>query len=348
MDLIADYDTKRELYNSFAKTVSDLIERLMASRKISHHSISFRCKTKESLEKKIDIKQSYEFLEEITDLAGVRIITHFSDDVDVVATLIESEFKVDELNSIDKRAVLDPDRFGYLSLHYVVSLKKERDVLQEYSAFKDLKLEIQIRSILQHTWAEIEHDIGYKSSVEVPYGIRRKFSRMAGLLELADQEFAAIRIELGEYEKSSAVEAIRNPEKVLLDKVTFSNFVTKDDDCLRLDRLVVTTCGFTMFDFPKNTGKQLSALALFGIDTVDKLKKSLIENQADIARRVKDVVDSRSGLKPGIVSPGISIYYLSQILASKCSDPDLFEKFINLRGFSSKFTQYLREFSSEV
>lgn len=344
MDLVSDYDNKRETYNSFAKTVSDLIERLMAAKSISHHSISFRCKTRESLERKIDIKQSYESLEDITDLAGVRIITHFADDVDVVASMVESEFKIDKVNSIDKRASLDPDRFGYLSLHYVVSLKKERDTLQEYSAFKSLKLEIQIRSILQHIWAEIEHDIGYKSSVEVPRGIRRKFSRMAGLLELADQEFAAIRVELGKYKITSAAEAIKNPERVLLDKVTYIDFVTQNKVCLELDQHIVSLCNFKLYELPKNTAKQLLGLELLGIDTVDKLKKALIENNDGVWRRINDVALSRSEAKVATVSPGISVFYLSQVLASKSKDPDMLDKFTELKGYSPSFIEYLRNF----
>ena len=344
MDLVSDYDNKRETYNSFAKTVSDLIERLMAAKSISHHSISFRCKTRESLERKIDIKQSYESLEDITDLAGVRIITHFADDVDVVASMVESEFKIDKVNSIDKRASLDPDRFGYLSLHYVVSLKKERDTLQEYSAFKSLKLEIQIRSILQHTWAEIEHDIGYKSSVEVPRGIRRKFSRMAGLLELADQEFAAIRVELGKYKITSAAEAIKNPERVLLDKVTYIDFVTQNKVCLELDQNIASLCNFKLYELPKNSAKQLLGLELLGIDTVDKLKKALVENNDGVWRRINDVALSRSEAKVATVSPGISVFYLSQVLASKSKDPDMLDKFTELKGYSPSFKEYLRNF----
>lgn len=112
MDLVAEYEIKKDVYGSFAKTVSDLIERLLSANKFSCHSISFRAKTRESLERKVDIKQTYEALDDITDLAGVRIITHFADDVDVVAKMVETEFEIDGINSIDKRAAMDPDRFG--------------------------------------------------------------------------------------------------------------------------------------------------------------------------------------------------------------------------------------------
>ena len=98
----------------------------------------------------------------MTDITGVRVITYFADQVDEIAKVMEGEFNIDIKNSIDKRDILDPDRFGYLSLHYViVSLSSARCALAEYRSFSELKAEVQVRSILQHAWAEIEHDLGY-------------------------------------------------------------------------------------------------------------------------------------------------------------------------------------------
>lgn len=88
-------------------------------------------------------------------------------------------------------------------MHYVVGMSLQRLSLCEYKMFRDLKCEIQIRSILQHAWAEIEHDIGYKNEIAIPKQMRRKFSRIAGLLEIADQEFVQIRSELEDYRKSA-------------------------------------------------------------------------------------------------------------------------------------------------
>ena len=142
-----------------------LLRQLLREREIPVHSISSRLKSRGSLAKKVERKgTSYSDLSDVTDLAGLRIVTYFSDQVDEIAGLIESEFQLDHHNSIDKRADLDPDRFGYLSLHYVVSLSPSRAALTEYRALAGLKAEIQIRSILQHAWAEIEHDLGYKTA----------------------------------------------------------------------------------------------------------------------------------------------------------------------------------------
>lgn len=233
-ELISSFEAERDKYNSFSETLGALIARLLAADGIELHSVGHRCKTVNSFKGKVDKKNTYENLEEVTDLAGVRLITHYEDDVDRVAKVIESEFEVDRDNSIDKRMALDPDRFGYLSLHYVVSLRADRAALKEYTAFLGLKAEVQIRSILQHTWAEIEHDTGYKSDVEVPKHIRRRFSRLAGLLELADQEFIGIREALKDYsidvaaKVETSIELRESEPEVFIDKVSLAKFYEVD------------------------------------------------------------------------------------------------------------------------
>jgi len=78
-------------------------------------------------------------------------------------------------------------------VHYLVSLSPQRVTLPEYARYAGLIAEIQARTILQHAWAEIEHDIQYKSVDTIPTGIRRRFMALAGLLEIADREFQAVQ-----------------------------------------------------------------------------------------------------------------------------------------------------------
>lgn len=146
---------------------------------IQIYDLTARLKTPQSLEEKLRRKGPYSYLQEVTDLVGLRVITYFVEDVTAVSRLLEAQFEVDWQNSADKSKLLDPDRFGYMGVHYVLR--------QGGMAF-----EVQIRSILQHAWAEIEHDLGYKSRDAVPRDVRRRFYRLAGLLEVADEEFTAI------------------------------------------------------------------------------------------------------------------------------------------------------------
>ncbi len=62
----------------------------------------------------------------------------------------------------------------------VAEIKDDRIILPEYQKFKDKKFEIQIRTILQHAWAEIEHDRDYKFTGELPINIKRRFRILAG------------------------------------------------------------------------------------------------------------------------------------------------------------------------
>jgi ppGpp synthetase/RelA/SpoT-type nucleotidyltranferase len=197
----SDYEAMASLLQGLKVSVDPMIQTLLEIEGIQFHSVTSRIKSKASVRQKLQRPDKKREFSDLTDVFGVRIITYFQDEVDTVAKLIEREFIVDPENSVDKRSLLDPDRFGYLSLHYVLQLKPERYTLTENRAYKDIRFELQIRSILQHAWAEIEHDTGYKSESEVPDTVRRRFSRLAGLLELADDEFLGIREELAESPK---------------------------------------------------------------------------------------------------------------------------------------------------
>jgi putative GTP pyrophosphokinase len=79
------------------------------------------------------------------------------------------------------------------AIHYLVKINPDRTRLAEYESFSNAIVEIQVRTILQHAWAEIEHDIQYKSATTIPSEIRRRFMSLAGMLEIADREFQTIQ-----------------------------------------------------------------------------------------------------------------------------------------------------------
>ena len=173
-----EYDNQCALYTEFTEKVEKLVEDLVKEKGARVHSITSRVKKKADLQRKLERpEEKYAKLSDVTDISGIRVITYFADEVDIVAEIIKREFDIDMEHSVDKRVLLDPDRFGYLSLHYVAKLPARRLKLTEYQRFSDCKVEIQIRSILQHTWAEIEHDLGYKSKLAIPRDIRRRFSQ---------------------------------------------------------------------------------------------------------------------------------------------------------------------------
>jgi len=225
-EILGEYESKKDTYSSLGNSMISLIKALILKESIAIHTMNFRVKTLKSLTTKIDEKDKYESLSDITDVLGVRIVTYYANDVDLIEGVIKKEFLVDEENTVDKRKKDSPDRFGYMSLHYIVSINKDREQLVEYELFKGIRFEIQIRTILQHTWAEIEHDLGYKSKDSVPEHVRRKFSILSGCLELIDSQFVEISQIIKEYDETTKSEISSSAiSSIGVDAISMKNYV---------------------------------------------------------------------------------------------------------------------------
>ena len=199
-----------------AKEIYDTIQETFKKVGLIVASVEYRVKTEDSLAGKLELKGAkYKSLADITDIIGLRVITFYSEDVDKVASAIDRLFVIDWENSVDKRKMLEIDSFGYLSLHYICSTE----------GFP-YRFEIQMRTILQHAWANMNHDTGYKSGVEIPVYYRRSLSRMAGLLELVDDEFSRIRAELADYRRRvQNLVASGNLDDAPLDGETYHSYL---------------------------------------------------------------------------------------------------------------------------
>jgi ppGpp synthetase/RelA/SpoT-type nucleotidyltranferase len=227
--ILEEFKRKQGLYNDFTTSLKNLIKKILADDEVCIHSVTSRTKGIESLAEKISRPNKvYQKLKDIKDLSGVRIITYFADDVDKVAELIEKEFEIDQKNSIDKRKEWDYAEFGYSSLHKVGKLNQSKVALEDYSKFRGLFFEIQIRSILQHAWAEIEHDLGYKNEEGIPDAIKRRFAKLAALLELGDDEFVRLRDDLDSYGSKVEREIKYTPEATCINKVSLQKFINSN------------------------------------------------------------------------------------------------------------------------
>ena len=197
--ILEDFHAMRSRFAVLEKTALVVINEIIETNGIKVTHVDHRLKTETSLAGKLVRKEDrYQTVGDITDLLGFRVICWYADGVDSFASRLEEYFDIDYDNNVDKREVIRADAFGYLSLHYICSLPFHSGFPEEICG---IKFEIQIRTVLQHIWAEIEHDLGYKSTFGVPRPIRREFSRVAGLLEIADKEFVEIRDSVGDYNK---------------------------------------------------------------------------------------------------------------------------------------------------
>lgn len=300
--IIKEYDENYRVYNDTQKSFVQLIQELLIQNDIKYHSIDGRVKDRESLIKKIQTKDSkYNSISEITDIIGIRIITYFSDEVDKIASLLSNEFDIDNINSTDKRLLLDPDRFGYLSLHYILSLDDRRSNLLEYRRSRDTKIEVQIRSILQHTWAEINHDLGYKTSLTIPKNVRREFSRLASLLELADEEFLRIRNKLDEYKKYVDSADSCQSSALEIDGISIKAFIAENSSINELHQMIHKNFNTEIYE-PLNYDSVISKLEYCKINTIGELERLINKYKNEIQRVTKAIIANNQGELPDYVT----------------------------------------------
>lgn len=190
-------------------------------------AVESRIKTEDSLVGKLELKgRKYKSLQDITDIVGARVIAFFTDDVDKIAAIVENHFDIDWDNSVDKRRMHDLDSFGYMSLHYVCRIPESLYKDPEHPEVNTYRCEIQLRTTLQHMWANMSHNTGYKSGVEVPKEYLRSLNSLAGMMELADNEFSRLRTAINDYRRQvSALMMDRKFDEVSLNEETFRSYL---------------------------------------------------------------------------------------------------------------------------
>ena len=225
--ILDEYREKLPVFEKLKEIVMDSVRNCLDENHIVVSGLDSRIKSEQSLTGKLELKgYKYRTLSDITDILGVRIITFFSDEVDIISALAEQLFEIDWENSVDKRKMLEIDRFGYMSLHYICRVPKSLFYDPAMPELNQTSFELQMRSTLQHVWANMYHDMGYKSDVEIPVEYQRNMSRLAGMLELADEQFNRIRKEINDYRRNvQSLVASGNFDEVPLNGDTFRSFL---------------------------------------------------------------------------------------------------------------------------
>jgi putative GTP pyrophosphokinase len=189
-----EYARQRSAYEAFTENAYEILGKLLESRGIEFSSAEKRTKSMESLRGKVERggkAGKYNSLQEITDLSGIRIIAFLKEDCKKISALLSEAFVVDEANSLDKEDDIDPDRW-YQSIHLILEYSADRLKLPEFKRFAGLKFEVQVKTLLQHTWSAIDWKLRYKRSSAAPKRLRRRLFRISALLDAADDELSYV------------------------------------------------------------------------------------------------------------------------------------------------------------
>ena len=208
---IKRFSSARKKYVAYEKFLSTALKELV-SPVTKQYVVGARAKTVPSFTGKI-LKKMEKYkdpLTDMTDLCGARVILQTQAQVMAVCERIKQSFTIDWANSLDASSRLKTSEFGYRSIHFIVSVNEGVECMPGTnvkipSKLYGLKAEIQVRTFLEHSWADFCHDIIYKSEFNVPEIWKREGATLAAMLEQVDHQFTSILDGLGQYATSYGV-----------------------------------------------------------------------------------------------------------------------------------------------
>src|SRR3569623_278480 len=316
---VEEFEAIRPLYEKFAQKLKDLMVDLSNDSSVPVHMIESRAKSVDSFREKMARPgKSYKNgLKELPDLCGLRIITYYQADCDQIAKIIKDEFNILETELSHQPDKLQVDTFGYISAHYVVSLKRGRYSLAEWKRFEKLRVEIQVRTVIQHAWSAVSHAIQYKAESEIPSKLQRRLYRIAGLFELADEEFEAIRNERASLRESVSAALAAGNKEVALSVASLQEFINQWEHINKIE-IAAKSAGFEFsnedYTDSDSIGDILDLATRAGIKNIRDLEATLNKSKTSI---FKNVFSGQS--KPSKWIANIS-FLVNLMLISSCID----------------------------
>lgn len=344
--------------------IEQLIREIMTAAGVKILDVTHRVKEQGSAVTKItESNGKYNTYADLHDMLGARVITYLEGDVERAVNALRSEFVVDETRSVDKQAVMDPDRFGYVSYHLVVKINEHRASLVEWTAFRDIYFEIQVRSILQHAWASIEHDLGYKPAAGLPADQKRAFARIAGLLETADREFNEVSRDVARRTREVDRE-IQEGRNLSVDRDSILALIASAEIIERADYAIAEGIGAIVDaeSSPLYASARADELRAVGYTTTDAVLEAVETNYNGLVRFATGWFQrpeppgfaddeaqalNRDGVRVWrLLPPGVSLFYL--FIHAALEQPGGEENLVNIRqldypGMMTELRQAHRE-----
>ena len=323
--ILEDYRKQRDSFIKLGDVAHQILVDIAKELGLTVLAVEHRVKEERSLAGKLERKGDlYNVFEDVTDILGCRVICFLSDEVDKIGKKVEESFVVDWENSSNKKDLLKENAFGYLSLHYICSLPFGDKWPDEICG---KKFEIQIRTILQHAWSAIHHDIGYKSDFGVPREINRQFARLAGLLELADDEFVRARDNMFAYTEDIRKRIITDDaDDVAINMISLNEYVLHNKNMQKLIKEIADIAGAEIK--PIDPESYIPQLAFLGIRKLGDIEVMINENYELAVRLAKKAL---SFADLDIVSSSVALRFLCRAeLINKNYDFDKIVDFLKI------------------
>lgn len=310
--IITEYKSKIMIYKELEKSAVHILQEIFDDSNIKIEDIKSRTKSEKSLIDKIIRKtkeknELYKTIDDITDIVGIRIVVFFAEDIPEIIEILKKEFVIDNYHSNTR--LYDFDRFGYLSEHEIVEIKNDK--LQQIE-YKNIKFEIQIRTVLQDVWAEINHSLEYKSKTILSYEKKRMLTRLAATLEWIDDTFTSF--------KDSNIYTLSHADLFF--------FILKNELVQQLDQIAIETPSYhANIEFDHI----LKIFKILYFHSIDSILLELKENARNIEIFIEQMLMYGIRFK---FHEGISMAYFAMFLAVKNLEKnDFIKKFLSANIF---------------
>lgn len=200
----------REILDPYVLAVDELVVKfnhiIDEYRKMGEYSpieqVNGRVKTISSILEKTQKKQIplSEIEEKVDDIAGIRIICQFVEDIQTVVEIIKK--RTDMTIIVEKDYIKNNKDSGYRSYHVIIKY-----MVQTLKGTKEIQAEVQIRTLAMNFWATIEHSLQYKYRQNIPEHIRTRLTTAAEAIVVLDREMSVVRDEIVDAQNSFKIKA---------------------------------------------------------------------------------------------------------------------------------------------
>ena len=285
--IMDDYSNAKENYVKLGELVHNKLSCAVEAAKIRVMGIEHNVKDEKTIESMLyKDADRYQGLADITSVLTVKVVCYFKDEVESIVKIIDENFNIETANEADR-----------------IYVCKVLDAIDDSE--NDIHFEIQVKTVLEHTWSTINNDLGY-SEFGIPYAVKKEFDRLAGLLEIADDEFVRVRDDMKTHTEIARAKIVNdNADDVIIDAISLNEYMLRNKKMRKFLEDLAAIEGSEISDI--NSESYITQLAWFRVKTIGDLQRMLDKNSALALEFAKRVL---MGSELDILSSNVALRFL--------------------------------------